>query len=295
MPNAKDVTVNDLGKPKFLLIGSTGSGKTSQVLTLPGRTFVYMFDPSGLATLRGHDIDYELFAPTKVRLAAQSLSKGKGDPNRGTEDASSVYIEWEKDYEQKTKTGYWDNIDNICFDSFTTFSDIVMDRILYLNGRPGHFPQQDDWTAQMQSITNVVRTFVGFNKVLLFTAHDEFKQDETTSRMQNVILLTGKLRIKIPLLFSEILHMECQSKPDAVRYVMQTRPDRMNPAIRCTIQGLEMYEDVTIKDWNRPHESGIGRIIREKLGYNPEKGRSARLASVSDGVLAEAVAKSEKT
>ena len=57
MPNALNATEDDVGKPKFLLVGSTGSGKTAQILTLPGKTFAYIFDPSALATLKGYDID----------------------------------------------------------------------------------------------------------------------------------------------------------------------------------------------------------------------------------------------
>lgn len=292
MPNARDADINEIGRPKFLLVGSTGSGKTAQIATLPGRTFAYLFDPSALATLRGFDIQYEAFYPSKVNIAAQSLTKGKQDTPKSKEDASEVYRLWETDFEAKTKAGFWDSIDNICFDSFTTFSDVVMDRILFLNGRPGHFPQQDDWTAQMQAITNVVRTLVGMNKLLLFTAHDEFKQDETTTRMQNVLVLTGKLRVKIPLLFSEIWHMECQSKPDAHKYVAQTRPDRMNPTIRCTIRDLEMFEDVTITDWKKPSGSGIGRILRDKRGYAPGNVERATIVSgISNPELAQASAK----
>lgn len=271
MPNAKTLDIHAGGKPKFLLVGSTGGGKTAQIVTLPGRTFAYLFDPSALSTLRGFDIDYETFFPEKLNISAQSLSKGKGDkPVSGSaEDASSVYREWEEDFEKKIASGYFDNFDNIAFDSFTTFSDIVMDRILYLNGRPGHFPQQDDWTAQMASITNVVRTLVGMNKCLLFTAHDEFKQDEASKRMQNVLVLTGKLRIKMPLLFSEIWHMDSQCTAEKIQYTAQTRQDRLNPTIRCTIRDLPMYADMTIKDFKRPQDYGLGAILKSKLGYNP--------------------------
>lgn len=272
MPNAKTLDIHSGGKPKFLLVGSTGGGKTAQIATLPGRTFAYLFDPSALSTLRGFDIDYETFFPEKTRISAQSLSKGKSDaPVKGAQpdDASEVYREWETDFENKLSTGYFDNFDNIAFDSFTTFSDIVMDRILHLNGRPGHFPQQDDWTAQMASITNVVRTLVGMNKLLLFTAHDEFKQDEASKRMMNVLVLTGKLRIKLPLLFSEIWHMDSACTAEKVHYTAQTRQDRLNPCIRCTIRDLPMHTDVTIKDWSKPKDYGLGKILREKLGYNP--------------------------
>jgi hypothetical protein len=261
MPNAKDATEEQVGRPKFLLVGSTGSGKTAQMLTLPGKTFAYLFDPSALATLKGYDIDYEMFVPSRVNLGAISLSKGKSDPKTST-DAPDIYTAWAKHADEMVSSGAFDAYDNICFDSFTTFADIVMDRILKLNGRVGQFPQQDDWGGQMQTITNCVRTFVAMNKVLLFTAHDEFKQDDATSRMQNIILLTGRLRIKIPLLFSEILHMDCASTPTEIKYQMQTRPDRMNPAIRCTFKGLKMFEDMTITDWKNPTKFGLGKLLK---------------------------------
>jgi hypothetical protein len=261
MPNAKDITEDEVGKPKFLLVGSTGSGKTSQICTLPGKTFAYLFDPSALATLRGQDIEYDEFVAGRLNLGAVSLSKGKSDPRTKT-DAPDIYTAWEKDFTKKTEDKFWDKIDNIAFDSFTTFSDIVMDRILALNGRTGQFPQQDDWGGQMQTITNVVRTLTAMNKTLIFTAHDEYKQDEGTSRMQNVIILTGRLRTKIPLLFSDIWHMESASTASEIKYQAQTRPDRMNPAIRCTFRELEMYEDVTIKDWSKPQNYGIGKLLK---------------------------------
>jgi len=292
VPNAKNATAEQVGKPKIIVVGQGGAGKTAQILTLPGRTFAYLFDPAALSTLRGHDIDYELFVPGKVRLSAQALAeKAKKDPTLGTEDASNTYREWEQDYEDKTKAGYWDNFDNIAFDSFTTFSDIVMDRVLFLNGRAGHFPQQDDWTAQMQTVMNVVRTFSSMNKLLFFTAHDEFKQDETTSRMQNIIILTGKLRTKVPLMFSDIWHLEHQADAKGSKYVAQTRPDRMNPSIRCSVRGLGMYEDITITNWDKPQESGIGNILRTKLGYDPSKNSTKGVSNVPPAGVAKAMGK----
>lgn len=269
MPNAKTLDIHAGGKPKFLLVGSTGGGKTSQIVTLPGRTFAYLFDPSALSSLRGFDVEYETFFPEKVNISAQSLTKGKGDRPLGKDDASEVYREWEEDFEKKISTNYFDAFDNIAFDSFTTFSDIVMDRILFINGRPGHFPQQDDWTAQMASITNVVRTLVGMNKLLLFTAHDEFKQDEQSKRMQNSLILTGKLKVKLPLLFSEIWHMDSACTADKIYYTAQTRSDRMNPTIRCTLRDMPMFADMTIQDWSKPQNYGLGKLLRDKLGYNP--------------------------
>lgn len=262
MPNAKEVSIADLGRPKILLVGSPGSGKTSQILTLPGKTFVYLFDPAALSTLRGHDIDYEMFVPQVVNLSVQSLTKGKGDPITKAADAHKIYNAWEADYDKKAAEGFFNDYDNIVIDSFTTFSDLVMDRVLFINGRQGRWPQQDDWTAQMGVIKNAVRTFTGQHDMLFVaTGHDQFKQDEQTKRMINQLMLTGQLRTKLPLLFSDIWHTDCVSTETEIKYQIQTRPSRMNPTVRCSFRGLDMFENATIEDWNNPKAYGLGKII----------------------------------
>jgi len=268
MANAKDITNAGLGKPKFLLVGSSGSGKTTQALTLPGKTFIYCFDPSVLSAIQGFDVEYELFVPHVVNLGAQSLSKDKGDVRTASADAHEVYVKWERDYEQREKDGYWKSIDNIVFDSATTFADIVMDRILHLNGRGGRWPQQDDWTAQMSTIRNVFRTLTGqMGKVLICTAHDQLKQDEVTTRMTNQIILTGQLRAKLPLLFSDIWKLSCESTRDKVKYVAQTRPDFLNPTVRSSFRDLDMFYDITVGDWKNPTNYGIGKLLRDRGFY----------------------------
>ncbi len=265
MPNAKHIDISKLGKPKFMIIGAPGSGKTSQICTLPGRTFAYLFDPAALRTLAGQDIDYEEYIPTMLDLSASSLSKGKKDPTTSKiVDAADIYIKWEIDFDKKVEEGFFTDYDNIVIDSFTTFSDVVMDRILKLNGRAGQFPQQDDWAAQMNTIKNVVRTLTGQqNMVLICTAHDQVKQDGDTKRIINQIMLTGQLRTKLPLLFSDIYHLECKSTEKIISYVAQTRPDRMNPSVRCSFRDLDMFHDITIQDWKNPQNYGLGKLLSD--------------------------------
>jgi len=45
---------------------------------------------------------------------------------------------------------------------------------------------------------------------------------------------------------------------------VQTRPDRTNPAIRTTFKGLDMFHDVTIKDWDKPQDYGLGKLLKGK-------------------------------
>jgi hypothetical protein len=267
VPNAKDLLdISDLGLPKFLLIGGAGSGKTTQLLTLPGKTFAYFFDPAALSAIRGHDIEYEMFVPKVVSLAAQSLTKGKGDhKNLQIVDAAQMYLKWEQDFEGKITAGYFakNGITNIALDSFTTFADIVMDRILEINGRSGQWPQQDDWTAQMNTIRNVVRTITGqMNMICICTGHEELIQDELTHSVQNQIILTGKLKAKLPMLFSDIFHMEGGADASGkYKYTAQTRPDRRNPSLRTSFRGLDTTIDVTIGDFKNPRAYGLGALI----------------------------------
>lgn len=263
MPNAKDAiaAVNET----FLLTGNPGSGKTAQLATLPGRKFLYNFDPGSIATLRGQDIEFESFLPDVLKLDISPLSDSarKKAAKIAPKDLIPVaYENWEKDFYDKIRSGFFANIDVIGFDSLTTFSDVVMDNILYMNGRYGQFPQQDDYAPQMVAISNVFRTLNGMGKTILVTAHEELIKDEQTGRVTNQILVTGKLRVRLPLLFTEILRCECKSTPKEEKFIIQTRPDRLGPYVRCTMRGLEMYEDVTIKDWNKPGEYGLGKILK---------------------------------
>ncbi len=277
MPNAADIKQADLAH-NILLLGYTGSGKTAQILTLPGKTFVYILDPSALHTLAGHDLDYELFMPSKLNLAAQSLGKDKttklpksDKPTKYKDDSGNIYLDFAEHLTEGVESGFFNQFDNVVVDSLTTFSDIVMDRVLELNGRKGQFPQQDDYPAQMVTIKSVLRELTGLDVRLLCTGHVEFKQDEDGGgKMMNVIRLTGQLRTTIPILFSDILYCDLKSVPGAdSQYIFKTVKDRHNPQVRCTLRdskGKRLPEEVVVDIpdslWKDPRGAcGLGGLI----------------------------------
>lgn len=267
MPNAKDYTRRS---EKFLLIGPTGSGKTSQFTTLPGKKFLYIFDPNALNTIKGQDIDYELFTPDILNMNATTLKTGVGD-KKGKEALAEpkTYVEWELDFETKIASGFFNDYDALGFDSLTTFCDILMDRILWLNSRAGKQPEQADWAAQISTLNNVFRTATSIDIVLFAAAHEELKQDDLTKQIVSSIILPGKMRTKLPLLFSEIYHTmaeppsaETQGK---TRYKIQTVTDKRRTLARCTL-GLDPIVDVTVENKANPTAYGLGKILTEKKG-----------------------------
>ena len=277
MQSAKDFKG---GNEKFLVIGQTGSGKTSLFSTIPGKKFMYIFDPNALNTLQGQDIDYELFTPDILNMNVISLSKGVGDTSPKKKEPLT-YVAWEKDFEDKLCTcvlcgcnisvkndcdhrTFFDDYDAIGFDSLTTFADLVMDRVLFLNGRFGKQPEQPDWSAQINTIKNVFRQVTSLDLMVFATAHKDLKQDELTRKVEYSIVLPGQLRIKLPLLFSEIYNCEADVDKDGKpMYKIQTIPDRFHPVCRCTL-GLDQYVDVTIpKGCTDNTKHGIGKILAE--------------------------------
>lgn len=266
MPNAKDT--NRVAVPRFLVLGTTGTGKTSGFLTLPGKKFMYCFDPNAIETLRGFDVDYEEFLPDDLSLKLTSLSKDRmaklSPGTRAKADAgAALYQEWEADFEKRLADGFFKNYDAIGLDSFTTLSDMVMDGILALNGRPGQWPNQDDYGPQMLALTNICRTLTGLGKIIYVTGHIEMKQDETTGKILNQPIMTGRLRSKLPLLFSEVLVTSAETDVKKnTNYLVQTRPDRYNQSVRSTLKNSEFLSDITI-DWSKPLEGqGLDGLYR---------------------------------
>lgn len=259
MPNARDA--HPLAAPKFFMLGNTGSGKTTQFLTLPGKKFIYLFDPNALLSIKGYDIDYEEFLPDVLSMDIYSLSKDKTRQKVMSTRGADVYQEWEKDIEAKLASDFFKSYDWVGVDSFTTLSDMVMDSVLLLNGRPGRWPQEDDYAPQMNALTNITRTFAALGKPIYFTGHVEVKQDELTKQIFYTPLMTGRLRVKLPLLFSEILYLKADSDGKNVRYNLQTKPDRMMPLIRTSMKGLDPLVDTTL-DFTKPLEGqGLGRVV----------------------------------
>lgn len=262
MANAKDAV--QTSARKFLLLGDTGGGKTTQILTFPGKKFCYLFDPNAILSLQGHDLEYEEFLPDRLNLSVKSLTKDKGD--KTTSFQNSLYVEWEKDFNDRIKGGFFNNIDLIAFDSATTLLDLIMDRVLTVNGRAGSWPQQDDYGPQMLAFQNVCRQLTALGKTVVMTGHLETRQDELTKRIFRTPMMTGRLKTKVPLLFSDIYI--CEANNDGrgkVTHTIQVVPDRMTTTVRSSIKGLNPAEDVTI-DWKKdPVGQGIGGLtMRDK-------------------------------
>jgi hypothetical protein len=269
MMNAKDSHPGT--KPHRILgLGDAGGGKSTQIITLPRPCFVYFFDPNGLNSIQGQDVDYEEWLPGHLPMAAFSLSKERQEGKQGRA-GSTAYEEWERDFDVKAKAGFFEPYKTICIDSCTTLLELIMDRILTINGRPGQFPLQDDYGPQMVTFMNIMRTLTQLNKTVYVTGHLRTDKDEVLGRIIRLPLVTGQLREKLPLLFSDVLvfYAETDTQTRKAEWLVQTTPDKMTPRIRTAIRGLEPIETMTINWKESVLGQGLGGILnweKKQLG-----------------------------
>lgn len=260
MANARDAIISS--KHRILMLGNTGNGKTTQILTLPGKKYVHIFDQNALLSLRGHDVDYDEYMPDPVGMAASSMST-KVTSDKSKAAPSTAYKLFEEQFNERMTNGFFDQYDWVCFDGATTLLDLIMDRVLSINGRYGTWPHQDDHGPVMIAFTNICRNLTAMGKSVYMTGHLETRQDQVTKKIETRPMMTGRLVVKIPLLFSDIFVAKTsQDANGKSSYLIQTVPDDTVQVVRCSIKGLSPVENVSIDFSKQPIEGqGLGGIL----------------------------------
>jgi GTPase SAR1 family protein len=266
MPNAKDAALST--RETIVLVGPTGSGKTTQIWSLPGRKFAYIFDPNALTSLRGLDLDYEEFLPDAVEMDAtlKGFNKGAKSDKPSSSREPTVYNRWIEDLNAKFDSGFFDDYDWLIIDSITLMSAAIMDRQMYINNRYGGIEDLGDYRIVGSKLAEVFRSLASMDINIFATGHITSFQDEKTKKIETLLDLPGKGRSRIPLLFANIwlAHGTTDAKGNRLHEI-QTAPEaRGLQVIRSSIKGLDLREDVTIADFANPEASGIGAILKKR-------------------------------
>lgn len=263
MPNAKDAAI--ASNSTILLVGDTGSGKTSQIRSLPGKKFVYIFDPNALESLRGADIDYEQFLPNSLELdvTIKGFNKGSKSDTSPSKKEPTVYNDFVEDLTKKAEDGFFEPYDWICFDSMTFLQKSVMDRNMYLNNRFGGVEELSDYRIVGSKMSDLMRSITSEPKNILMTGHISEWQDELTKKISTQLNMSGQARTTIPLMCTDIWRTFAESEGDKRKYTIQTAPEKRGlQCLRSSMGDLKMFEDVTISDFSNAEEFGIGKLLK---------------------------------
>lgn len=253
MPSAKDLQKR---KKAILAYGQTGTGKTKGFTSLPGKKFLYLFDPSGIDTIVGHDLDYEAYFP-EAQLGIRATQKGKTDPKAPKATEPMAYSNFENHLE-KALDGGFEGYDIIGFDSLTLLQLILMDRLLYINGRLGRVPEIADYMLCGDTLMAIFKAVTAIpDKTIYVTAHSDLVQDEVSRKIINQLDTIKNVRRLLPRLMSDVWVTSAEMSTSGTKYYITTAPTKEYPAAKNSMS-LNPAEDVTIKGAG----TGIGRFLR---------------------------------
>lgn len=269
MKSASDIS--EVSGYRFLIVGRTGSGKTSQIWSLPGRKFAYLFDPNSIRSLAGcPNLDYEEFYPDILELDAtlKGFNKNsKDDVMKGSKREPTVYNRWVDDINEKVEKNLLDGYQWLCFDSVTFLVASAMARQAFINNRYGSIEELGDYRVVGSKIATVFQSIAALPINLYCTGHISTYQDDKTAKIETQLRLPGSARDLLPLLFTEVMEARFrEGKGGEGIYEVRTKPDpRGLQDIRTTIPNLSTYEDVTIKDFGHAAEYGIGALLSRSV------------------------------
>lgn len=248
-----------------MLVGPTGAGKSAQIWTLPGRKYVYVFDPNTLSTIaKAPDTKYVEFLPdfSEMDATLKGFNKGaKSDkPERAKEP--TMYLRWVdhiNDFEARKR---FEDFDWLVFDSLTFVAKAVMDRQLYINNRYGDIEELGDYRVVGSKLADVFGTISSLPINIYSTGHIQTYEDEKTKKIVTQIMLPGKGRTMLPLSHTDT--WEARAGEKAGTYEVKTAPEsRGLQEIRSAMKGLKPIEDVTIKNFDKATDYGIGALLKK--------------------------------
>jgi hypothetical protein len=228
-----------------LIMGLTGTGKTRILSTCRTPILHHSFDPGG----------------SKTEAIKRMIAKGSliSDIRFEVDDARSAtaFKLWDEEMPKLKQMGIFDHLGTFALDGLTSLGTAVMNQILREAGRSNGIPQQSDYLKQQLVLVNIIKDLMSLPCDVIMTGHIGMDKDEVTGKMTSSLFVSGKLVVKIPMLFDEIYITVAKETSKGVEYKLLTSIDG-NLQARTRIGGegkFERFEEPDIK------------LLLKKAGY----------------------------
>lgn len=198
----------------IMVFGRSGSGKTTFSITGRRDVLVHSFDPGGSKSIRDQAKESWLHIDNSFE---------KEDPRNPTQ-----WQRWDDEMGKLKKAGVFDHLGTYVLDSATTWAQCAMYRIMAKAGRLGDSPPfQQDWLPQMAMLEYAIRVLTALPCDVVLTAHPDTEKDETSGKIYATPMITGKLKQRIPLLFTEVYVSLTKDTSKGTEYQILTQPEGM--------------------------------------------------------------------
>jgi len=271
----KIVQANSLPKfenDNYILVGPAGGGKSSLAATLPGKTLVLAFDVSARPAYQkfGSDhVDIIEIMPEQQDLTPYTTKDmtNPPPPAQGQKrETGRVFLDAGAFLSKLVNDGVVPGVyRNIVTDTVTTLQGHALDSVMAKDNRAAHVPTMTDYTAAARLVESWFDNICRLPMNAIFLIHDEMVQDEVTKRISYQPLLTGKSGKRCITKVNHLMRCTRMTERTGVKCYLQTAPDNYSEQIRTSFVGLEPKEDVTITDFSRPQDFGLGAIIKKQL------------------------------
>lgn len=190
-----------------LVYGPSGTGKSYACSTLPKPILYFCFDPKGY----------------KIKPLTDAMDRGEIIlVDLGNENAAkpSMITTFQDVLNAVIKDGSIDKINTIVIDSLTTMCDAMMNQICKHagiaiaddSGIGMKTPEIKQWGLQISNMRNVLKKVQSLPIHLVCLAHIESDKDEVSGKMHSALSVTKKLKVMLPLLFSECYVSQVKKK-----------------------------------------------------------------------------------
>lgn len=202
----------------IIIHGDIKSGKTSMLKTCRMPLLIHSFDPGGTDVLQKEIKEGKILVDNRFE---------RDDPY-----APSAFRLWMDEFARLEKSGFFNHVGTYAIDSVTTWSQIIMYEVIRkaVKAQPkkrtiGSQPYENDWLPQMQYIENYMRKFLALPCDCVLLGHSEYKMDRDNNIIGDLgLMITGKLRTRVPALFSEVYYLKIKNYKTGERELL-TQPD----------------------------------------------------------------------
>ena len=228
-------------KVNMLVYGDKGSGKTTLVTTAPRPILFDSFDDGGTLSIIDEIREGWILADTRWE---------KDDPVR-----ADTWQKWLKEMDRRIQSGLFNAMATYALDSLTVLQQISMNFVLRMKGRADGIPQvgkqgDNDYVTSQTGIERIITKILDLPCNVIITAHPDLSQEEGTKKLFIGPAVTGALKTRLPILFSEFYYAKSEvGKEGKQIYSLLTRPDSIFRATtRLGRKGrFEMWEQPNIK------------------------------------------------
>jgi len=196
-----------------LVHGPVKVGKTSLLRTCPKPVLVHSFDPNGTMVLA------DLIESGQVMVDTRFEEEDPFNPK-----ACRL---WEDEFNTLYKKDFFRHIGTFAIDSMTTWGQIIMYEVIRRAAKAskkrstGDAPQENDWLPQMSFIENYMRKFLSLPCHCILLGHSEQPKDREGNTTGDLgLMITGKLRERVPALFSEIYYLRMKDYRTGARELL---------------------------------------------------------------------------